>query len=186
MNPIFIYKILAALIMTILILFLIGRGAEIIYSSKKSSQYTSSTILSESTQDEEKATIETNSSNNLVSENSELLALIDTADPQDSVNLRIRCLSCHTFGEGESNRVGPNLWNIVGRPIASVPGFTYSESLQRIEGTWSLTQLDLFLTNPQKFAKGTRMNYFGISDARLRSSILSYLRSMNNNFIADN
>ena len=55
----------------------------------------------------------------------DLLTRIAAANPETSKNLRIRCASCHTFGEGESNRVGPNLWNIVERPIASVVGFKY-------------------------------------------------------------
>lgn len=114
----------------------------------------------------------------------DLLTRIAAANPEISKNLRVRCASCHTFGEGESNRVGPNLWNIVGRPVASVVGFKYSKALLSVEGNWSLSQLDFFLKRPQNFAKGTRMNYSGIPDPDMRASMLLFLRNQSNNPIA--
>ena len=110
----------------------------------------------------------------------ELAALLAAADPAAANSVRIRCVACHTFGEGEAGRVGPNLWEIVGRPVAGVEGFQYSDALIEAGGAWTLDRLDAFLASPQDFARGTRMNYSGIPDAAMRANLVRYLRDLSN------
>ena len=113
-------------------------------------------------------------------EGNKLAARLAVADPGEANSIRIRCVACHTFGEGEAHRVGPNLWNIVGRPVAATEGFTYSDALTTVGGNWTFAQLDAFLLSPQEFATGTRMTFPGVADAAARANLLLYLRDLSN------
>ena len=88
------------------------------------------------------------------------------------------CAACHTFEEGGPNRIGPNLWGIVGRDIASVPGFSYSDALASMEGVWDYENLDHFVADPKGWAPGTKMAYAGLRDPQGRADLILYLRSL--------
>lgn len=89
------------------------------------------------------------------------------------------CGSCHTFAEGEPNGIGPNLWNLVGREVASVSGFGYSGALKEIGGVWSYERLDPYLENSQSYVPGTQMAQM-IRKETKRADILAYLGSLSN------
>lgn len=89
------------------------------------------------------------------------------------------CKACHTFDEGGPNRVGPNLHGVVGRPIASHAGFSYSDSLKEKSGeTWTDAHLNAFLTKPKDFASGTKMGFAGFHKEEDRVAVIAYLRSI--------
>lgn len=87
------------------------------------------------------------------------------------------CKSCHSFEQGGKNRSGPNLWNIAGKDIASVPGFKYSKALASLDGNWDDEKLDKFLKKPRKFVPGTSMA-IGIKKDKRRADIIAYLKSL--------
>ena len=89
-----------------------------------------------------------------------------------------KCVACHSFDEGGANKIGPNLYDIVGRDIASVSGFAYSDALNGIEGAWDYDALDAFLADPKGYAPGTKMAYAGMRDAQDRADLILYLRSL--------
>ncbi len=92
-----------------------------------------------------------------------------------------KCQSCHNFGEGEPNKQGPNLYNIVGGPKAHMPDFAYSDILlqQKAEGqVWSYENLDHFLENPRGYAPGTKMAFAGVRSPEERADILAYLQTL--------
>lgn len=93
------------------------------------------------------------------------------------------CKSCHTFEEGGANGTGPNLWNIVGRPVASVSGFNYSSALQDYAGVWSYERLDCYLKNSQECVPGTSMVQRFPRDMQ-RAELLVYLGSLSDNPVA--
>lgn len=110
----------------------------------------------------------------------ELLAAIGDADPADGESLFRRCAACHTADEGGPNRVGPNLWEIVGASVAHLDGFNYSDAAREMgaEGvTWTYENLDAFLEAPRDWMPGTRMVFPGLRDAADRAAMIAFLRS---------
>jgi cytochrome c len=92
-----------------------------------------------------------------------------------------KCIACHTFGKGEPNRVGPNLWDIVGRDKASHAGFNYSDAMKAQKGKWTLEDLDVYLKNPRATVPGTKMTFAGISRASERADLLAFLNTKADN-----
>jgi cytochrome c len=92
-----------------------------------------------------------------------------------------KCAACHTFGKGEPNRVGPNLWGIVGRDTASVAGFNYSAAMKSHGGKWTLEELDKYITNPRAMVPGTNMAFAGIARGKERADLLLFLNGKSDN-----
>jgi cytochrome c len=88
------------------------------------------------------------------------------------------CLSCHALAPGDEALEGPSLWQVVGRPVASLPGFEYSAALAALGGTWTRERLDRFLTSPQAFAPGTLMELGGVRNAADRKVVLDFLETL--------
>jgi cytochrome c len=102
------------------------------------------------------------------------LASADVARGENSVK---KCVACHTLGKGEPNRVGPNLWAIVGRKKASETGFNYSGAMKNEKGTWTFEALDAYLKNPRGVVPGTNMSFAGIPRASERADLIAYLNT---------
>jgi cytochrome c len=91
------------------------------------------------------------------------------------------CAACHTFEKGGPNRIGPNLYGIVGSAIAEDRGgFAFSNALhEKGEGQkWTLDNLNAWLFKPQAFASGTKMTFVGLPKAEDRANVIAYLNSM--------
>ena len=104
------------------------------------------------------------------------LALIAKADPKKGETDAALCKVCHSFQRGGPAIVGPDLYGVVGRKIASVEGFNYTPALKAHEGDWSYQNLDVWLKNPQAFAPGTSMAFPGVPDDKKRAAIIAFLR----------
>lgn len=89
-----------------------------------------------------------------------------------------RCASCHALLADEPPLEGPTLWLVVGRPVASVPDFEYSTALRSLGGVWTRERLDRFLTAPQAYAPGTRMELGGVRSAADRETVLDFLATL--------
>ncbi len=106
-------------------------------------------------------------------------ALVAAADPAAGVKTIKKCTACHSLNKGGKNRLGPNLWDIVGRPVASAAGYKFSNALKDKSGeTWSYDTLDAFLTKPKDWAPGTKMSFAGITKPERRADLIAHLRSL--------
>ena len=108
---------------------------------------------------------------------SEVIALLATADPKQGETDAALCKVCHTFDKGGAVLVGPNLYGVVGKKIASQEGVNYTPALKSKQGDWTYENLDLWLANPQAFAPGTTMIFPGVPDVKKRANIIAFLRS---------
>jgi cytochrome c len=92
-----------------------------------------------------------------------------------------KCAACHSFEEGGPAKIGPPLWGVVGRDIASVDGFSYSDAMKEKEGAWDYQKLDSFLIKPREWAPGTKMAFAGLAKPEERADVILYLRSLSDN-----
>jgi cytochrome c len=90
--------------------------------------------------------------------------------------LFLRCASCHDATPGASAKIGPDLYGVVGRKAASLPGFSYSAALKSQDFVWDPEHLDRWIENPNAVAPGTIMAFAGIADAADRRAIIEYLQ----------
>jgi cytochrome c len=107
--------------------------------------------------------------------------LLATAAVDKGEQAAKKCAACHTFTKGGPNRIGPNLWGVVGRPKASEPGFAYSDVLKKKGGAWTIDDLNEFLASPRAFAPGTKMTFVGLPKGSERADVIAYLNSLADN-----
>lgn len=107
-----------------------------------------------------------------------LPALLAKADAKKGEQAARVCQTCHNFEKGAGPKIGPPLWGVVGRPIASFPGFPYSDSLKAVGGDWTYEALNTMVSNPKSEASGTKMSFPGEKDPQKRADILAYLQTL--------
>jgi len=104
--------------------------------------------------------------------------LLASASPERGAQVAKQCQACHNFQEGQGPKVGPDLYGVVGRPVASVPGFNYTDAIKKLGGNWTFDALNKWLTKPSADAPGTAMTFAGISNAKQRADVIAYLDTL--------
>lgn len=114
-----------------------------------------------------------------------IATLLATADAGAGETVFKKCASCHTSEKGGPNKVGPGLWDIVNRPIASHEGFSYSAGMTTFsEGhkvVWDFDHLNFFLEAPKKHVPGTAMGFAGLKKNDERANLIAYLHTLSDN-----
>lgn len=87
------------------------------------------------------------------------------------------CAGCHAVTAG-TNRIGPTLYKVVGRKIAGVPGYTYSDAMKAKKGNWTPAALDAYLADPRGNVAGTKMSFPGVKDPVRRAALVNYLKTL--------
>ncbi|GAA0313065.1 c-type cytochrome [Rhodovulum strictum] len=103
--------------------------------------------------------------------------LMASADPARGERAFRDCQACHRVEEGV-HAVGPSLYGVIGRDIASFDDFRYSAAFSGLEGVWTPERIDALITNPQGFARGTAMTYSGMRRASDRADLIAYLQTL--------
>ncbi len=88
------------------------------------------------------------------------------------------CGVCHSNAKGAPNKIGPNLFGVVGRKSATAAGYMYSPAMMKAALTWDAATLNQFLAGPQKKVPGTKMGFPGFSDPQDESDVIAYLVTM--------
>ncbi|WP_442681508.1 c-type cytochrome [Sphingomonas sp. ASY06-1R] len=89
-----------------------------------------------------------------------------------------RCAACHTIGKGAPDNAGPNLYGIMGSPVAhNSARFGYTDALRSAGGVWTEDRMDRWLTSPQRFVPGTSMGFQGLQDPLDRADLAAYLKT---------
>ena len=107
-----------------------------------------------------------------------IATLLASASSQRGAEVARQCQACHNFQEGQGPKIGPDLYNIVGRKIASTSGFNYSAALKSKNGSWDFEALNTWLTKPNSFAPGTAMTFAGITNDKQRADVIAYLDTL--------
>lgn len=89
-----------------------------------------------------------------------------------------QCAVCHSYGEGQSHRVGPNLFGIYGAEAGKADGFAYTDSIRESGLVWDDEALDAFMADPQNYLRGNRMAYLGEDDPEVRANIIAFLKTL--------
>jgi cytochrome c len=92
-----------------------------------------------------------------------------------------KCAACHNFVEGAGAKVGPDLYGVVGRPVASAEGFSYSAAMKGHGGNWTFQDLADFIKNPKADVPGTSMGFAGLAKETDRADLIAYLNTLSHN-----
>jgi len=107
-----------------------------------------------------------------------LAKLLASADAAAGKKIARKCSACHSLSKDGKNKIGPNLWNIVGAAKARNAGFKYSAAMRGTGGKWTYEALNAFIESPRAFLKGNKMTFAGVKKPRGRADLIAYLRSL--------
>jgi len=171
MDSFEINKIIAAVLITVLIIFGIGKIADMVFHIKKP--------------DVQGYKVEVNVSSTSASQasadNIDISALLALGSAENGKKVFKKCAACHSINQGGSNKIGPALYSVVGRAIAGVSDYKYSKALVSYGKEWSFEELNGFLLKPSKWIKGNKMGFAGLKKDEDRASVILYLNENSNN-----
>ena len=168
MDSFEINKIVAAVLLVALLVIGIGKLSNVIFYVEKPEkpgyavevQQTSATTAATAVVEEEKV---------------DIAALMALGDVNAGEKIFKKCAACHSINQGGANKIGPALYNVVGRKIGGVADYKYSKAFVEYGKEWNFEELNGFLLKPSKWIKGTKMAYAGLRKEEDRASIIKYL-----------
>ena len=161
-------KIIAAILMVVLLIIGLGKIADGIFHVKKpkTAGYhveMESQLASDASQKTE------------IVEKIDITAVMALGDITSGEKIFKKCAACHSINKGGKNKIGPALYNVVGRAVGGVDDYKYSKALASYGKEWTFKELNGFLTKPSSYLKGTKMSYAGLRKEKDRASVIKYL-----------
>ena len=174
MDSFEINKIVAAVLMVALLVIGIGKISDVIFHVEKPKNpgYAVEVEKVASTSGVEEKVVE-----NKV-DISSLMAMGDVASGEKIFK---KCAACHSIAKGGKHKIGPALYNVVGRQVGGVSDYKYSKALAGYDKSWTIEELNGFLLKPSKWIKGTKMAYAGLRKESDRASVIKYLNENSDN-----
>ena len=166
-------KIIAAVLLTVLIIIGIGKFTDIIFhvEKPKESAYKIEGLEIVST---------SSSSSGMESkivEAVDIKALLATGDLGHGEKVFKKCSACHMIASGGKNMIGPNLWSVIGRTAGSVSDYKYSKAMIAYGKEWTYEEMNSYLIKPQAYVKGTKMAFAGLRKEKDRASVILFMNS---------
>ena len=121
------------------------------------------------------------SSSEQVEKEIDIVAIMALGDAASGQKIFKKCAACHSIAKGGKNKIGPALYNVVGRKVGGVNDYKYSKALAGYEKSWTFEELNGFLLKPAKWIKGTKMAYAGLRKEKDRASVIKYLNQNSDN-----
>ncbi len=174
MDSFEINKIVAAVLMVALLLIGIGKISKVIFYVEKPETPGYSVEV-------EQVADSSSSTDTVTEEKVDIAALMSLGDAQSGEKIFKKCAACHSIVKGGKNKIGPALYNVVGRQVGGVDDYKYSKALAGYEKDWTFEELNGFLLKPSKWIKGTKMAYAGLRKEKDRASIIKYLNQNSDN-----
>ena len=177
MDSFEINKIIAAVLLTALIIIGIGKFTDILFhvEKPKESAYKIEGLEVAATNDS------ADSAEAKVVEAVDIKALLAMGDLAHGEKVFKKCAACHSIVKGGKNNIGPALYNVVGRKIGIVEDYKYSKALASYDKEWTVEELNGYLIKPAKWIKGTKMAFAGLRKEKDRASVIKYLNQNSDN-----
>ena len=166
MDSFEINKVIAAVLVTVLLVFGIGKISDIIFhvEDPKVQGYKVEVKLASS------------SSAELGSENQvDIAALLSMGDIEHGKKVFKKCAACHSIKQDGGNKIGPKLWGVMFRPVGSITDYKYSKALSEYNKEWSWEEMNGFLIKPSAWIKGNKMGFAGLKKEKDRASVMLYI-----------
>ena len=172
MDSFEINKIIAAVLVTILVILGIGKISDILFTVDKPSM--AAYKVEPTDQD---VTV------NLASKESsvDVSALLALGSVEHGQKVFKKCKACHSIKKGGGNNIGPKLWNVMFRPVGAISDYKYSKSLTEYKKEWSWEEMNGFLIKPSKWIPNNKMGFAGLKSEKDRSSVMLYLNQNSDN-----
>ena len=164
MNSFEINKIITAILVTILVVFGIGKISNIIFDKEDEN------IVAYKVEAPEGLAVQASSESSV-----DISALLALGDIGHGEKVFKKCKACHSIKKGGGNNIGPKLWNVMFRPVGAVSDYKYSKALSDYKKEWTWEEMNGFLIKPSKWIKGNKMGFAGLKDEKDRASVILYL-----------
>ncbi|MDC3127307.1 cytochrome c family protein [Candidatus Pelagibacter bacterium] len=174
MDSFEINKIIAAVLLTALLIIGIGKFADMLFyvEKPKQSAYQIDGL--------EKAVASTEKDETKTLEKVDIAQLLAMGDLAHGEKVFKKCSACHMIASDGKNMIGPNLWNVIGRKAGSVSDYKYSKAMVAYAKQWSFEEMNSYLIKPQAYIKGTKMAFAGLRKEKDRASVILYMNSKSN------
>ena len=170
MNSFEINKIITAILVTILVVFGIGKISDVIFDKDDKN------IAAYKVEAPEGLTAQTSAETSL-----DITALLALGDVAHGEKVFKKCKACHSIKQGGGNKIGPKLWNVMFRPVGAVTEYKYSKALSSYGKEWSWEEMNGFLIKPSSWIKGNKMGFAGLKSEKDRASVILYLNQNGEN-----
>ena len=164
-----INKIIAAIILTIVIVLSINKLADVVYNVKVPEDATNKVAKATETKEISKDDNEKAKSGN------DIKVFLDLGSIDHGKTVVKKCIGCHSVSKGGSNKIGPALWGVIGRKVGSVSEYKYSKAMSGFDKNWDFEAMNNFLIKPKDYIKKNKMAFSGISNEKDRASLILYL-----------
>ena len=165
-------KIIAAVLLTALIVIGIGKFTDILFHVEKPE------VSAYKVEGLEAATSSTSiKTTEKVVETVDIKALLAMGDLNHGEKVFKKCSACHQIAASGKNMIGPNLWSVIGRSAGSVSDYKYSKAMVAYGKEWTFEEMNSYLIKPQAYIKGTKMAFAGLRKEKDRASVILYMNS---------